>query len=936
MELATKLWGDAPGDRYILAIWRNKKKASDFQFKTTQEALDFAVKMNQDEKCCVMFSQALFVADTSREQQNALTVRSFWLDLDVQPDPEKNKKGQYYNSQDEAKLALAQFINSMNLPVPTLVSSGVGVQAHWILSERIEPERWQKSADAFKQAAKKLGLKQDRTRTADISSVMRLPDTLHLKDLNNPKPVEVFGSIQPDMEIEDFERAVAPYITVTAISIRNKVFGANYPKRPNDANKVADACGVVAAVRDSKGCVPEPVWMHTLQLLNHCTDGELYAQEWSSAHHEYSEEATQRKFDDKSHLGPTNCSTFEEVWIGDDCPCKVCPHRGKITSPIQKGVTMTPAFALAPVVELGPAVGKSTDDLSSWIQKEPTEPVDDNAYVPQGYTVGREGVWYHDEESEKDKPILKNVPLVLEKKDKSVHGGSTQATFKWQKPTGTIDRGTILVKDLADLKTVAQWLLDNDITGFHVRNVELVRDYMQACIDLYGQKTDPGLFHEHMGWTPKEHPQQGFVLGQKLITSSGISEAKLNERRIPPTIVKGFGEKGTLEGWAAATEYISDERYMPHQFTLLMMIASPLFELVGFQGSVVSLVGKTGLGKSTSAYMGMSFFGVDIGSKKSKALEIGAGSTEKSFRERWVLAHNLPVLIDEAHTIKANKVDIGQLVYDAVNGTMRDVLNRSSTLRASDNFNLMTILGCNSPMLDHPVSVIPDAARKRMFEFNLGKEHEIGKQDAIRIYSILEDNYGVAGRTYLEEVLRLKEYIESQKHAIKQSYADSPLASDYRFNLWNVGVGRLAGEICERLGIIRFDYRKPIAWAARSIEQTAGQATTPVQIISDLLAEYERLHQGRFTVTRDDNWFASTVLGECFGRYQRDKQHVWTLAIPKKLFTTFVRENGADKHALAQWEKDNNVSSTNVKLTNIMGTTWCYVIPISGANVPAE
>ncbi len=918
LKLANKLWGSTPGDRYILAIPRPGKVGRDYAFKTTDEALEFAQKKNAENND-VWFSQALFMPDTSRAQINALSAKSFWLDLDVEPGNAKK-----YETELDAMSALAKFAIEVGLPVPTLVHSGVGIQAHWILTQRIDREQWEELARALKNAAKRRGLKQDPTRTADIASVMRLPGTFHRKKVKEPKPVSVGGEIMPEIAVEVFKRCMSSYIVVTNARIANKVFDVSMPRRPNDANKVANGCGVVAAMRDTKGCVPEPIWMHVLQLLHHCTDGAKIAHEWSNGHPEYSEDACQAKFDAKVDMGPTNCATFEDKWQGE-APCLTCPHHGRITSPIQLGATMTPAFELVAQEPTAPKslVRAETNDLE---------------YVPHGYTVGREGVWFHDDEAEKDKPIVKNTAMALVNKDKSLDGGGTIATFKIQRPTGSIEYADIPVRDLADVKTVTQWMFDNDITGFHARNSEAVRDFMQASIHLYSQKQDPGYFHERLGWTPEEHPQQGFVLGERLITVNGVIPAKLNSKRVPPSIIKGFSEKGTLDGWANATEFIKDERYMPHQFTLLMMFASPLFQLLGFQGSVISLVGKTGLGKTTSAYMGMSAFGVYIGTKKAtKALEIGAGSSDKSFRERWMLAHNLPVLIDEAHTIKNHKVSIEQLMYDAANGTMRDVLRRNSTIRPSDNFNLITVLGCNTPMLNHPISILSDAARKRVFEFNLGKEHEIEKSDAVACYAILEKNYGVAGRVYLEEVLKLKEYIESQETAIKQSYANSPLPSDYRFKQWNVGAGRLAGDICEKLNIIRFDYRKPIAWALKAIERESMNEVAPVEIIGAVLSEYERLHQSKFSVIRNgDSWYGNQVFGECAGRYHKDRADQWTLAVPKTVFQEFVRESGADEHALKEWVKAKKVETKNVKLTGIMGTAWCYVIPITGDNVPVE
>src|SRR5262249_490174 len=146
--------------------------------------------------------------------------------------------------------------------------------------------------------------------------------------------------------------------------------------------------------------------------------------------------------------------------------------------------------------------------------------------------------------------------------------------------------------------------------------------------------------YEHFGWTDNGN----FIIGDTLISASSLERAKLSSR-IPIKMRQQLTEKGTLEAWANATESIKSEKYIPHQFTLIASLGSILFSVMGVQGAVLSLAGDSGVGKTTIGSFGLSAFG------QPTALEISPQSTEKSFHERWYIASNLPIIINEAATL---------------------------------------------------------------------------------------------------------------------------------------------------------------------------------------------------------------------------------------------------------------------------------------------
>ena len=110
------------------------------------------------------------------------------------------------------------------------------------------------------------------------------------------------------------------------------------PLAPSFAAVVADQCAQLAAMRDTKR--GNGIWYELLGVLAYCEDGETLAQAWSVNHKSYSPEETAEKLTRwrRQTTGPVTCATLESRKPG---PCQTCPHRGKITTPVQLGRAAT-------------------------------------------------------------------------------------------------------------------------------------------------------------------------------------------------------------------------------------------------------------------------------------------------------------------------------------------------------------------------------------------------------------------------------------------------------------------------------------------------------------------------------------------------------------------------------------------------------------------
>jgi hypothetical protein len=124
----------------------------------------------------------------ARHGEDALLLKSLWLDIDVKPPP----KG--YASVEEALSALDEFVKAADLP-PTsaLVGSGGGLHAYWIFTHPLPPPEWQRYANGLKVAAQHFGLHCDIGCTVDSVRLLRVPGTFNHKT-DPARPVTLMGT----------------------------------------------------------------------------------------------------------------------------------------------------------------------------------------------------------------------------------------------------------------------------------------------------------------------------------------------------------------------------------------------------------------------------------------------------------------------------------------------------------------------------------------------------------------------------------------------------------------------------------------------------------------------------------------------------------------------------------------------------------------------
>jgi hypothetical protein len=135
----------------------------------------------------VYFACAEYLTPDSRVAANASGAWAFWADIDCGED--KAAAGKGYATVEEAEVALSKFCKDAGLPKPThIIHSGGGLHVYWVVDGEIDRDTWQSYARKLKGLTKACGFLADDSRTADIASVLRMPDTLNHK-YSPPRPV---------------------------------------------------------------------------------------------------------------------------------------------------------------------------------------------------------------------------------------------------------------------------------------------------------------------------------------------------------------------------------------------------------------------------------------------------------------------------------------------------------------------------------------------------------------------------------------------------------------------------------------------------------------------------------------------------------------------------------------------------------------------------
>lgn len=766
---------------------------------------------------------ASYTEGTRRTQENVAGLKAFWCDLDA-------GEGKPYPDAPSAWQALMETVRQLSLPLPLVVGSGYGVHAYWPLTEALTRIQWQPIAEGFKHALVKAGLAIDPARTADAASILRTPGTHNRK--RAPVPVSM-GEVPPPSPVEAFMRFAAPVPARAMVARGAKPAWLEAATNtgdgpPSDPLIMATNCAQVAALRDSHGNLPEPLWYAVLGALAFCEGGGRHAHLWSSGHPNYTQAETQTRLDRAKDLtGPTTCAKLAAL---NPDACAACPFNGKVITPTQVGRPSAPKpVAHSPAVEALFAAQPPADYHGVALP-----PLQD----PFAWGAGGEVVLVT--ENNTGKPITRVAcafPFFLATQHVSeATGHDASLHFKYYLPHEGWQDVTIPAAVMQGMGALSA------LGRARVYPVDKLafQEYVKMQMNQNLKARASSIRYDQFGWKG-----QDFFAGQRLYSGGEVLPAmggdlvRNRAQRMQPA--------GDANKWAQALNALFLNGSEAHIFAVLCSFAAPLMRFHGENegGAIVSLVSaESARAKSTALYAAGSVWG------HWRSMEFGTEDTRVARGKLLGVHGNLPILVDEL-VQKMKQDDLRELTAIFTNGRDKNRGNQDGGLQSVEaTWQTIMLTASNRSLVDAVTTTNVDAMGFRVLEFPVPKpQSTISHADGDAIRRGFEVNYGHAGDLFLQYLTRpdvfawMREALEAEH---KQLITANGFRSEHRFWTRTLSAVRVASAIVKSLGIITLDLEHVNAWALRQTLAAKGEAlvlagevdTSGTEALSQFLLEH--------------------------------------------------------------------------------------------------
>ena len=770
---------DAPG--------ATRKKSSQKFCNTLDELIAHTDKFLET-KWDVYVALASYDDAGHRTKECAKELKTFFIDIDCgELKPYKDKK--------EGLTALKKFCKTTQLPKPTLiVDSGNGLHVYWVLNKTIESLKWIAMANALKDLCEEHKFLVDGGVTANSAQILRVPETLNFKDIDNPKPVEVISQ-KDSINLDSIE-----HILKAKVSIFDELKSKNFP-RQLDATTLAlqanykntfktifsksmkdKGCAQIKYAYENQETLSEPLWRSILSIAERCEDKEKAINIMSREYPNYNKEEALRKA--SLTKGPYTCS-----WFKKENPelCKGCSL--KVTSPIVIGKEIIEASKEDNVVS---AVESSTEKKKTY--NIPT--------YPFPFYRGKVGGVYRKAD------IPKNSDEVP--KDECIYPYDFYVVKRIHDP----EEGEVLLlrlhlpKDgVRDFLMPLSSALAKDkflsAVSFHGvtalgKKQDLLMQYINKSVESLQAQGKAEVARKQFGWLEDD---SAFILGDKEIKSTGDIEYS------PPTIVTlplvpMFTPKGDFHTWKDIINAYAEESRVNRAFAFFMGFGGPLMKFVGegmLDGFLLNLFSKDGgTGKSTVLHTINSIYG------NPKSLILSYKDTHNHRLQRLGTMQSLTPTIDELTDIKPE--DMGKLVYDITSGRGKNRMDSKANKERKNNttWSIPVVTSSNRRIKDALLTIksFPEPELLRILEDKVEQDPYDNPKWSKTHFGRLNNNYGHAIEPFVKYcAMNLPEVIALLNKVNEKIDTAAEIKNTERF--WSAGtaIALTGGIIAKNLGL---------------------------------------------------------------------------------------------------------------------------------------
>jgi hypothetical protein len=742
-----------------------------------------------------------------RSQENVHAIKAFWLDIDCGPEKP-------YANQAAGCNAISEMVRATGLPFPCVVRSGNGLYAYWFMEEDLSEAQWKGTAQLLKSTLTAYEFEADPARTSDSASILRPPGSTNRKN-GTDKPVSIIKDADP-ISFVTFTHllgtaAKARKIETTVLKPPKKqteydeFLSGITDRPPSSALEIAERCNQMRIIRDTKGNVPEPFWYAALCLLHYTEEYPQIQHLWSSGHPEYSYEATELK-DQQIQTAPTTCHMFGTV---NPQGCIGCSHSKKLHSPIALGY------------------GKMMSEEGKW--------------TPKGFKRTKDGIFYEDDDGS---TMIYPWDLWVERVAYDDSLGYEAITIRHMMPHEG-EKDVVIRSSLPkDTKAFMIELHDHHVQVIGKREQVLMGAYVENYVmRLRAQQKMSKLFCQ-MGWRNEDEDRVDdlqFILGEH-IYGPGEEVHGAGLAKNIPELVKGFKCIGDKESWVQATEFLNQDEMIVHAFSLLAGgFGAPLMKFTGYAGAVLSIVGKSGIGKTLMGTFILSLYG------RPEKLSCRKDDTPNALISRLGIFGSLPMYIDETSNIEP--LALSDFVYKVTQGRDKARLTQKAVEKSNINaWNTVITTSSNHSLVERLGQAKADASAEINRVFEIFPE-EMDAAIAKQMYRAVMLNCGHAGVEYIQYLVAHVEEHQSKLDQI-MDLLEQKLgnASEERFWAALGAVAIYGGLIAKKLGLIRFEIAPIMDWFVDAVHDMRGSKCEQVVAPIDALAAFVEHYAGNILV----------------------------------------------------------------------------------------
>jgi uncharacterized protein (DUF927 family) len=775
------------------------------------------------------FALATFKDSSGRKADNAVYLRSFFLDLDC-------GTGKPYVDQPAAAQALSTFVSTTGLPSPTIVNSGGGIHVYWPLADDISVADWLPKARALKRLCAQHNLYADPVVTTDAARILRIPGTHNFKT-GHPRPVQIIALGAPS-ELDVFSSHLPPSpVDLSAarqygMDVTSKeLAGGEYPKC--DFARIArrslndKGCAQVKFALTEAATLEEPLWRAVLSIAHRCEDGEVAIHKISKPHPGYTPADTEAKA--RETKGPYTCDWYRANYSDR---CKGCAHR--ISSPILLGRTVE----AAPVEDDQYIIEKPEDEETPAVML--AIPV-----YPTPYFRGiNGGVYMRRRTDDGDEIEIEIYPydLYLTERfyDSDEHGdgdGEMVGINLHMRKDG-VRRFYTPVTTLFTKDKMRDLLIKHGVVAYG-KQLDALMAYFASTIRKLQTQYAANKTRSQMGWTPD---MSGFVVGELEYTVAGTKLA-------PPAsgtrqLAASFRPTGSLEEWKKIVNFYDRPGLEPHAFTFFAGLGSCLLKILPnnttVKGAMIHLKNNgSGSGKSTAQMVVNSIFG------HPDELLMKSDDTPASKMHMLGMLNSIALTIDEITNTKPEV--LSDMAYGFTSGRGRHRMEQQSNRLRSNQTSWcnVTLTSGNASVVDilQQLKNTSDGELRRVLEIAVPAYRGASKQEIDAVFGKLNNHFGIAGPIFIKYIL---ENLESVKNllAATQGKIDKLLNLDQtdRFYSSILTIAFTAAQIGHQLGLHDINIKRIFKYASvmvsESREATRVAVGDPLVVASETLASF--------------------------------------------------------------------------------------------------